>query len=207
MFLHRKIGSLFSAHAPAKPVPVTDTTYGPATGESRGALHSSVRPAQFILPVTKKPALAPGVDIAYRGHAAVPPPEWTASPEALHFGRLRLTRDFRILRKHVSRLDIPSALSSLPCVRHHPKTRKRVPTALQELPLGLSADFLLRPHSPSTVFQAPGLPNPAPGTNPATAEAPALAMSFPQRVTSLSQRYPAGPAPYARLFQARHRFH
>jgi hypothetical protein len=78
-----------------------------------------------------------------------------------------------------------------------PVARERVPTALQRTPPGLPAGFLLRPHSPSTVFQAPDLPSQAPGTAPAAAEVPALAMSFALRVTSLSQCYSAGPSPYA----------
>ena len=46
--------------------------------------------------------------------------------------------------------------------------------------------LLLEPHSHSTAFQSPGFPRQAPGTTPAAAELPALAMFFELRVTSLS---------------------
>jgi len=87
-----------------------------------------------------------------------------------------------------------------------PVARERIPTALQGTPPGLPASYLLRPHSPSTVFESPGLPGQAPGTTPATAEVPALAMSFTLRVTSLSRCYSAEPSPYASLSRVGHRF-
>jgi hypothetical protein len=46
--------------------------------------------------------------------------------------------------------------------------------------------LLLKPHSHSTAFQSPGFPRQAPGTTPAAAELPALAMFFVSRFTSLS---------------------
>jgi len=58
------------------------------------------------------------------------------------------------------------------------------PTPVAELPL--PSRLLLKPHSHSTAFQSPGFPRQAPGTTPAAAELPALAMFFVSRFTSLS---------------------
>lgn len=58
--------------------------------------------------------------------------------------------------------------------------------------------LLLGPHSPSTAFQTPGRPGRAPGTTPAAAEVPALAVDSVLQVTSLSGVIPRTPQPYVR---------
>jgi hypothetical protein len=86
--------------------------------------------------------------------------------------------------QHVTSIRNPSALSS-----STPGTTRSERTSPHCLARNIARPpgrLLLKPHSHSTAFQSPGFPRQAPGTTPAAAELPALAMLSVLRVTSLS---------------------
>ncbi len=86
--------------------------------------------------------------------------------------------------QHANSIRNPSALSS-----STPGTTRSERTSPHCLARNIARPpgrLLLKPHSHSTAFQSPGFPRQAPGTTPAAAELPALAMFFVLRVTSLS---------------------
>ena len=86
--------------------------------------------------------------------------------------------------QHATSIRNPSALSS-----STPGTTRSERTSPHCLARNIARPpgrLLLKPHSHSTAFQSPGFPRQAPGTTPAAAELPALAMLSVLRVTSLS---------------------
>jgi hypothetical protein len=85
--------------------------------------------------------------------------------------------------RHADGFKRPSALSSslpsgLPAQR---QTGRDCPATTPPR----SRRLLLRPHSPTTAFQAPGRPSQAPATTPAAVAVPGLAVTVHQSVTSL----------------------
>jgi len=171
----------------------------PAVKDS-GALHSWIVPRQSILPFTpENPRRHWSCEDTRSASAVGPPPQKTGSPEPVSCDRSRPSKDRRL-----KMLQSPAQISGkyiLPVspfvvvyARHHPERTNESPLPCREhrsetalAPASTASDFLLRPHSPSTAFEAPERPVQAPVTKPAAAEVPALVIFFTLRITSLSR--------------------
>ena len=133
---------------------------------------------------------------------SISPLNETPSPEDASFSRSRPSKDRpRRADGTQHQLEIRQLFRRL---RHRTTRSERTsPHCLARNIARPPSRLLLKPHSHSTAFQSPGFPRQAPGTLPAAAELPALAMFFELRVTLLSgvtrrdrHRMRSSPEPY-----------